>query len=331
MGYPYSELVPAAILLKNPGITKKQFAELLERTIVADLREFSEVDTWNSGLISIPKGAGLYKLARNLRLNHRDEFKSWINSKKKDVGHGLILSPPDIQEWDLSVTSYIDEGFGDELEIEEWFDDRVTLDHLILGLTHEPETIFSENLGEYGIVTKVLGQRVEKCSSGDSMVYYRIKFRPSISSWKEEKFSSVDELARKWPQFHPEFMYDFSQRSGTFNVEFDEDSFVWKMDNDRYYLDKESFNRMPSGYFSTHPSRFGYVDLVLTAEAIRNKAWKLLSRCGLNHLDQFLEDFPDSRKRYEAATWDSFTSLYAKKNQLTYTDFLRTRLEMKLS
>lgn len=71
---------------------------------------------------------------------------------------------------------------------------------------------------------------------------------------------------------------------------------------------------------------FGYTDLILTAEAIRNKAWKLLSRRGLSHKLAFLEDFPQANERYTKAVIDAEASFNARNRGLTTTDFLRMRL-----
>jgi hypothetical protein len=70
----------------------------------------------------------------------------------------------------------------------------------------------------------------------------------------------------------------------------------------------------------------GYTDLILTAEAIRHNAWKLLSYKGRMYLQDFLQDFPDSRAEYNHAVWDSHTSLSAKLQGMSISDFLRFRM-----
>lgn len=70
----------------------------------------------------------------------------------------------------------------------------------------------------------------------------------------------------------------------------------------------------------------GYTDLILTKEAIKHKAWKLLSYKGRGHLQDFLRDFPDARVEYERAVFDSHTSLSAKLQGLSVSDFLRFRM-----
>lgn len=63
----------------------------------------------------------------------------------------------------------------------------------------------------------------------------------------------------------------------------------------------------------------------MTSEAIKYRAWKLLSYKGLQHFPQFLEDFPEVVAEYGIAIWDSHTSLSAKIQGLSISDFLRFR------
>ena len=101
--------------------------------------------------------------------------------------------------------------------------------------------------------------------------------------------------------------------------------FAWVKVNDRYSLAPETFDRISAGSNTTAMS-FGYTDLVLTAEAIRNRAWKILSYKGLKHSPRFMRYFPEARKRYSRAVWDSHTSLSAKQQNMTISDLLRFRI-----
>jgi len=124
-------------------------------------------------------------------------------------------------------------------------------------------------------------------------------------------------------------MYDFSQPEGHFSVGWGWKNFLWRLEDGKYYLDEETFNRIPAGFFQRDRKgelSYGYTDLILTAEAIKHEAWKLLSYRGLDHLGYFMKDFPDSKQRYEQAVWDSHTSLAAKNRGMTVTELLRLRL-----
>ncbi|MFH1211919.1 MAG: hypothetical protein V1659_03230, partial [Candidatus Woesearchaeota archaeon] len=100
---------------------------------------------------------------------------------------------------------------------------------------------------------------------------------------------------------------------------------LWSMRENRYYFDERTFDLIPASIRSKN-RHYGYTDLVLTREALRHRAWKLLSYKGLCHIDQFLRDFPDARLQYERAVWDSHTSLFAKGAGMTVFELLRMRL-----
>lgn len=154
---------------------------------------------------------------------------------------------------------------------------------------------------------------------------YKLKVREFIPVHEIEAFNSEEELFQKWPQFKPENKYEFFQPNGSFSVSNAEDKFLWKNINGRYYLDEETFNRIPSGCLFTK-RECGYTDLILTAEAIKHRAYKLLSCEGYKFLGYFLRDFPDSKARHEKAIWDSHTSLYAKEKEMNHLELIRFRL-----
>jgi len=76
---------------------------------------------------------------------------------------------------------------------------------------------------------------------------------------------------------------------------------------------------------------YDWADLILTAEAIRTKFWKVLQRRGLEHMDEFLETHPEVKERYAEAIWDSHTSLFAKQKRMTHTELIRMRLEARIN
>jgi hypothetical protein len=148
-----------------------------------------------------------------------------------------------------------------------------------------------------------------KCLDSKISYYTVATFIKDPVDSQTENFYSEEELYRVWPILKPEIMYDFSQEKGEFCVTRGS-GFLWKNINGRYYFDEETFNHIPSSFFCSR--NYGYVDLVLTREAIKHQAWKLFSVGGQKHYDDFLTDFPESMKEYEKAVWDSHTSIYAK-------------------
>lgn len=162
----------------------------------------------------------------------------------------------------------------------------------------------------------------------DSRYNCKLIIIPFRGEWESQIFSSEEELFKKWPQFHINFVYNWSQKGGKFNS-FLGKSFQWKQENDLYSLDPITFDLISDGFTTNY--EFGYRDLILTAEAIKNKAWKLLSYKGLKHLEAFLKKFPDSLKKYEKAVYDSYTSSFAKSHNMTTTEFLWWRRDLKLN
>lgn len=166
----------------------------------------------------------------------------------------------------------------------------------------------------------------------EKMYKYLARVFPIRRVFKVEQFKTAEQLYSSWPQFRPENIHDFTQERGGFTGTMS-NSFFWVNQEGRYYLDPITFDLIGASLGSNRRSKnnheldFGYTDLVLTAEAIKNKAWEILER-GLTKtvFENFLDRFPQSRLRYEKSIWDAHTSLYAKRAGLTYTQFLRGRL-----
>jgi len=325
MGYPYHELIPAAILLDNPGLTKEEFAKLLESTHYSEFTQFHENDPWDSYSNPILsedfslRYKGPYYLASVLTLPFRNEF---LDFKKETMDeHNLTVYPPFLSLDGTRVRVHERNVLGDEEVVEDEI--SVETDQTIPG--ERGLWYFRGIEGCRGVVTRILGETYEVLPWGDE-ARCRFKIRFIHPKYREEAFSSIDELVKEWPQFTPEFMYDFSQENGSFTVDLQKSTFLWRQKDGRFYLDEETFNRIPIGFTMTRPSRFGYIDLILTAEAIKNRAWKLLSYRGLKNLSSFLRDFPESRERYEKAIRVGYNSLYAKRKEMTVSQFLRLNL-----
>ena len=123
-------------------------------------------------------------------------------------------------------------------------------------------------------------------------------------------------------------MYDFSQTEGELNCSYRFEKFKWKKVNDEYFLDWETFRDIPGTSVGDdgrpNPLTLTYTGLILTAEAIRHRAWKLLSAYGLAYLDDFLTTFPDSKRRDDLAVEDAFgPHLALKEGDITPEEFVR--------
>ncbi len=332
MGFPYHELVPPAILFSNPGITREEFVELLDKTHATTLHEFKYKDSWKkkSKLIATGHHEGLGGLAGLLGLPRTSDFLKF-QSPTYDLNNLPIQSP-------FLLPLNEDDGFFPTfrycLAIHEKNNllDTKKVKELAWDKLKEGDIWEEVMMGyERGLVTKIYSEEnfgnenkneEEYCESGPRYKY-EMEIKPINPIFKNIVFQSDEEVYHHYPLFDPKFKFDWNKERGSFSIMLDNGSFLWNKKNNRYYLDPESFNRMSDGFIGT--GQFGYHDLVLTSQAIKQKAWKLLSYRGLKHMPQFLRDFPESKKVYEKAIWDSQTSHYAKSQNMTISEFLRFR------
>ena len=339
MGYPSAALIPPAILLENPGITREEFVELLNRTHCTILNSFENIQL--KTLKGLPPKfdyeghhLGLHGLARVLCLQRQD-----IGEESKPT------------EIDRKVTAPTQFGIKGRIKRKEWKGPVYYINYpqAILGKTETltivtkgrrrmkpcpnfrlidyPEKtnmpFFPDRLSQiYGVtITDVKNQR------GGLTTF---KVRKAIDQSRIEKFPSLESLLEKHPKFHPDLMYDFSQSQGEFtwlDNYAEKGHFMWKKEGNRYYFDQDCFDRMREGPRADPRTLYGYTCLILTTEAIKHKAWKFLSWRGrLDKTNDLLKEFPDIYKRYARAVWDSHTSLYAKSKGMTHSELMRLRL-----
>jgi len=281
MGYTCNKLIPAAILLYNPGITKEEFVELLN-------------ETHSSGISRVPETAS-WKY-------HKDpgRYKDYEEKDFHDGLHGLakILRLPWTEQYQTSRT----------LE----------------------ESEFGIPIGSPNLLVRAKKRDYEWTTPEYEVDCAKIVTKSETPQEKTfiglitKRFETLKELLTSFPQFNPDFMYDFSASEGKLYVTYDsKDKYYWKQENKKYYLDKKTFDQIPAGgQWRKGP----YSSLVLTAEAVKQKAWKLLTYRGDIHTDQFFADFPKSRSIFERAVWDAQTSVSARLQNLSHTEFLRCRL-----
>lgn len=334
MGYPYYELVPVAILLDNPGITKEEFIELLDQTHASTFAEYKENPRWDyyvKKYDEIRHHEGLAGLAEILNLKLTKKFKEFQKPKKDD--NGLYIKAPEF--WNEIISEHLlgEEG-GRKPHVVMHTKNIVGKPKKVNEIAWEklkPGDVWTEcQIGERrGLVEKIIKEKELRGKDDDDDFYgpeyeYVMTIRPLEKEYERQKFESMEELLKKWPQFHPEFKYSFRQRKGEFSMA---KNFIWEQKKGKYYLSKETYDKIPAG---THVILKGYTDLIITAEAVKKKAWKLVSYRGLQHLPKFLKDFPDSYERYKKAVIDGELSTFAKKRGMTITEYLRMRLEKSL-
>jgi hypothetical protein len=343
MGFPYNDLVTSAILFGNPGITREELVELLANTHSASTYEYGPDEPWDSYTPESQDDLyhrGLGGLAGLLGLKVSRYFEGLVldeSGEIKEDSNGLVFDEP--HSW--------------------WSADRNDPDHYHV-IVHE-ENVLGEIVNEQhssvtqlepgynqrygGFIREIVSEKELEVKEDDSADLdpfwdgpdlpepprweYMLKIQQVSKRERKEKFATEEELYEQWPRFHPANVYDWSQESGELNAGvFGRDrsgrnNFGWVQREGKYFLDEETFDRIPA---SIRSGMLGYTDLVLTWEAIKHKAWKILSRRGLKHFPRFLADFPEARKAYERAVLDSQLSMFAKMQGMTVSDFLRFRL-----
>jgi hypothetical protein len=327
MGYTYNDLVAPAILLDNPGITREGFAKLLDQTHSSCFHEYKPEDKWdyyNKETEDDNYHRGLEGLAYILGLEDSQNFIEFQQPKADE--NGLLVKPPLM----LPAREGADYQFEVIVHEKNVFEEpRIEQDQSFGKL--KIGDIWEESMTGYdtGIILKILDeikyQKGEEEEESGPGYEYKMLIKPFHAECREEHFKSKQELYEKWPQFHTDFANNWSQKTGHFIVGcLGGNNFLWIQKQGKYYFDKQTFDRIPASFGSS--LSLGYVDLILTSEAIKHKAWKVLSRRGLQHCPQFLEDFPEAVPRYARAVWDSHTSLSAKMQGMSISNFLRFRM-----
>ena len=352
MGMIFTELIPPAILLDHPGITRGEYANLFHQIFIPEKRETKPKDPLNTvGARPVRYANSLYTVARELGLNFSDDYLKFITPKVDS--NGLDLRQPIL----FSTCDNIAYREGDKEKFEVithdanlLADPRVLVDTFIRTPGYHKGIIYEDQYLEEGIVTEVLSKRLVDNTSyiiqtdegghevrtpihSDHFYFYDVIAIPINIVNTTHTYPTKTELFKYWPQFKAENMYDFSKPNGNFYVDSHDDKFFWMMRNGRYYLDPKSFDKMPASFNVSYQERpktelpsWGYTDLVITAEVIKHKAWKLFSRDGTKYLEEFFSEFPDSRKRYQDATFDAHLSISSGRRGISYSDFLMKHL-----
>ncbi len=352
MGYAYHELILPAIVFEHPGKNKEELAKLRDSVPEPPLI-FREEDPWNKSCNS-PFPKGFERLARELRLNlspqteesildsngipiepaepyfeiddKENPYKVYVNifNKPKETRRlhvGLLPGEREFKTGEFLRKNWLDweDPFGQDYS-GILIKDIVKKLEVSRGRNRKDFWAWNPDFKKGYIDYEIIGTLIERW-------FY------------EENFPSEEEMYFEWPELRPEVRFDFNQSEGHFDVLYNAFDYVWVKKDGKYYIDDITFQRIPvsllsrkweerspGDYFPDEAYGYGYTDLILTTEAIRNKAWKVFSYRGKDGLEKFLQDFPESRARYEKAVIDAETSLNAKQRGLTVTEFLRMRI-----
>jgi len=331
MGYPYNDLIAPVVLMNNPGITREEFVMLLDKTHSSNIYEYKTeelMDSYTEKNEDWKYHDGLKGLADILGIQYSQQFKK-LQISRIDK-NGLVVHAPYVLPGEINANYKFEVVVHEKNVFEEpKIEESVSWNKMGVG------DIWEHPMGGSmpGLVLKIYKEkkyrnRKNNRDDSDSPDYfYKMKIRPIRGEYREELFNSEQELYEKWPRFDPKFNRDWSQKSGFLTTAYDvlsKTKFLWVQEKDKYYFDERTLENISAGFSCS--SSFGYTDLILTSEAVKHNAWKVLSYKGLQHLNDFLKQFPDVISVYEKAIWDSHTSLVAKSKQMSVSEFLRFRL-----
>ncbi len=353
MGFVYDELIPAAVLFDNPGITKEEFVKLLSK-IKVSTSTYTKKDSFNTCSKKATRakfGFGLLKLYSLANFLGVEESKNFKKSLKPSLDkNNLWLSKPWFSYWLEPDSFYIDLHHKNIIGSEKIINDFSYSELEESNFPDKPPSkhshlFFNAFSGEpIGVVKKILTKtEFDQYSSEQyEMInfpkqdflgvdaphyYYSCLVIPFFEEREERLVSSLEEVVEKFPNFHPDFRYNWKKTDGNFNG-FGVKKFYWKNKKGRYYFDEKTFDEIPASFRSREQKSFsfGYTDLIITTEAIKKKAWKLFSYGGTMHTEDFLKNNKDVEEKIIKAIWDSHTSLHAKRKNMAVKEFLRMRI-----
>ena len=333
MGEVNIHYVPAAILHTNPGINREEFINLLNE--VRYIYDFKKSLADFDDPIHLEKAqpefhGGIFELAQilelpiNLKLppNIVDNAFDYLNTnpKKKYLESLLIEPQKDNQDW-ISQDYYLQTGIkekhlGEEFHKKVYFFRKPEVGDILNAFRSSTKQISKDHIKQYLRIKKVhnVDHEIENnydkfTAEVDCEVF---NYLPTY-----EKYESLESLIEEHPEFNPDVCIDWSKSEGTFNPPNHRinRNIRWEMKDERYYLQTERLKERE------------YTSIVITAEAIRKKAWALFQFHGYDLIPKFLVENPDSYEIHQKAVIDHWLSQHAIKNNMTNTELIRYRLE----
>lgn len=333
MGFTYNGLIPVGILFMNPGITREEFVELLDQTHSAGLLGYEEDEAWDyyPEFQEPLHHGGLEGLAAILGLNSTKQYSKLMEGRYDE--NGIFINPPSYLPPNENRSEEPDK-FLVHIHEKNIIGSPERRKELSWGKLKKGSVWKEIQCGlEHGLVEKIFweedfGAEDEDFLDGiDGPRYdYDMEIRIIETIYRKEAFETEEEMLEAFPQFGPDYIYDWSQEKGKFLLTYFNPNFFWINRDGKYYLDETSFAMIPVGLSEGSEFELGYTDFILTLEALKHNAWKLLSYRGTKWLPDFLKDFPDSKAAHEKAIWDAYTSFYARDQRMSTSDFLRFRL-----
>ncbi|MDP3734003.1 MAG: hypothetical protein Q8R37_02135 [Nanoarchaeota archaeon] len=350
MGYPYDGLIPAAILYNNPGLTRDEFARAMRPAAIFSSKY------WGS----------LEAVARVLHLRahngRNDDLRSYYIEENRDFGYFRTMTDWDWEDETLTVIQRNHRTFTEEeftfvdfsplqekkFLYSDWAyryctdDDEEERFHVVekdrfLALFETDDDDGGNNPVDYNsvIIKSVMEQIGPEYEDTTISRYQQQKIRVipfQVYVEKIKTYDSLDDFFEEYPHLHPVQRFDWAQEKGRLETGFDCPALRWHRKDDTYFLDQEHAKKvLKDNYFNKEQMRRypggSWIDLILTAEAVKTGFWKVLERSGLQHLVEFFIAHPEVVQVYNQARFDMDISSFAQKKNLTNSEFLRWRLE----
>ena len=347
MGNVNTRWVPAAILYMNPGINKDEFVELLNEVRVGLPTNWNR-DWQDCGPIKYEDSIfhkGVYEVGEILSLQKK-KFTTGYNLTKDDINDmkdnlpGVCVIPNKSEEiWLPPKYKTIQEAAFAPTEYEE--EKEITFYHEPeLGdmlSCPDPEKPYSSK--PYGRIGKILS--LQQYSEENKQIYYKAKIVINVGSvevFSENNYDSLDELIEEEPGLSPDECYDWSPENGDLRATWRDDlGGKWTRKGEQYYLDESYFFDVGEAYGNTEEEKAKFLkrrkkgleknfsDMVVTSEAIRQKAWNIFGFYGYAHTQRFLVEHPDSWRRHNHELAEYYWAVWARDNNKTIREFMEAR------
>lgn len=334
MGYAYDCLIPAAILYNTPGLTREELIGALNNIPAKGIgmKYCGGLEALAHILHLEPRGdyvgdaREFIEIRRNSGLRYSQEFVENIFSENDFSTKKIHYVIYNHREWPSEEFTLQKDSKLEASEIIRKCDLKWLLggEYLLDNKEKEKFRTFLEKKFSGVRIEKVIDQS-KQAGTGILIEQRLIVTAIELYEEKREEYSTLEQLFQAYPQLHPDQRFDWTQERGVLCVtDFDRRQLYWFKKDERYYFDEQHARLVLTG--SKYPGE-NWVDLILTAEAVKKQFWKLLEYRGLQHEYEFFIQPPDVLRAYNQARWDSDTSISAKKQNMTNTEFLRFRLE----
>ena len=346
MGYAKEHLIPAAVLYKNAGITREEYAKILREIRWPNTISGNEEFEYAGGNYpSLEYKAGLFSVAQILGLKYTEEYKKYV-MPIEDENELPIYSPKVIP-----IPRKVGGKFLDpEYDVIVHKENEIINPHKVVEIFRhanspykrfKPGEIICASGWEEEIknakwkILEILGQEFcpeEKDDDGflttydddgvpGDLLHAHLKVLEYVREEKILHFRDLDSLSEEYPLLHPNKIWDWSQEEGTLRIYLMDRSLNsglhWIKRNEKYYLE-----------FLKETKEQVYTNIIVSAAAIEEGAMAAFARQASegHYWPQMIEYYPKIRQKNNDAIIDYWTAEQAIREQLSTTEWLKNNL-----